>query len=64
MENYENLLQNKTFPCPLCEKKQDVRLADKGGKPYIICDPCGVQLFVRKSEGINRMIEYVNSWWR
>jgi transcription elongation factor Elf1 len=63
MENYSHLFQNKVFPCPLCENKKEVKISDKG-KPYIICDPCGVQLFVRKSEGINRMANYVNSWWK
>jgi DNA-directed RNA polymerase subunit RPC12/RpoP len=62
MENYSDLFKNKFFPCPLCQKQLDIRMSDKG-KPYIICDACGIQLFVRKSEGINRMAQKVNSWW-
>jgi hypothetical protein len=26
----------------------------KKGKPYVICDRCGVQMFVRKPEGVRR----------
>jgi ssDNA-binding Zn-finger/Zn-ribbon topoisomerase 1 len=36
------------FPCPLCGKGLDVRQTKKK-KPYVICDPCGVQLFVSKA---------------
>jgi hypothetical protein len=25
---------------------------DKNGKPYFVCDNCGIQLFVRKAHGI------------
>lgn len=60
--DYSEQFKNKRFPCPLCENKQEIRISDKG-KPYIVCDSCGIQLFVRKSEGINRMIEHINSWW-
>ncbi|MDE2222757.1 MAG: hypothetical protein KGK03_06775 [Candidatus Omnitrophica bacterium] len=63
MENYSDLFRNKNFPCPICKNTKDIRISDKG-KPYIICDDCGMQLFVRKSTGINRMIEYINSWWK
>jgi ssDNA-binding Zn-finger/Zn-ribbon topoisomerase 1 len=38
------------FPCPLCGKGLDVRQTKKK-KPYVICDPCGVQLFVRSKAG-------------
>jgi hypothetical protein len=41
------------FPCPLCEEGLDVRESKKG-KPYVICNPCGVQLFVRGEKGIRR----------
>lgn len=39
------------FPCPLCGKPLDVR-ATKKKKPYVICDPCGVQLFIRSKAGM------------
>lgn len=41
------------FPCPLCSASLDVRETKKG-KPYVVCDPCGVQLFVRGASGIQR----------
>lgn len=40
------------FPCPLCGQGLDVRQTKKK-KPYVICDPCGVQLFVRSKAGMH-----------
>jgi len=42
---------SRQFPCPVCTAPQDVR-TDKNGKPYLHCDPCGVQFFVRRRAGI------------
>jgi ssDNA-binding Zn-finger/Zn-ribbon topoisomerase 1 len=39
------------FPCPVCLKPLDVRTS-KRDKPYVICSPCGVQMFVRERAGI------------
>jgi transcription elongation factor Elf1 len=39
------------FPCPVCTRPLEVRLTKKS-KPYVTCDPCGVQLFIRGPEGI------------
>ncbi len=47
--------EQRRFPCPLCEEGLDVRQTKKQ-KPYVICNPCGVQLFVRGERGI-RMFE-------
>jgi len=47
------------FPCPVCTGARQVRLTKKD-KPYITCDPCGIQVFVRGPAGIaefNRLIE-------
>lgn len=41
----------KAFPCPVCTMPREVRITKKK-KPYITCDPCGIQLFVRGSAGI------------
>ncbi len=46
------------FPCPICGMALDVR-ASKKDKPYMVCDPCGVQLFVRGSHGIERLKQLV-----
>ncbi len=56
MPNEEN---PRRFPCPVCLTACGVRMTIKR-KPYIICDPCGVQLFVRGPAGItafNQSIE-------
>lgn len=39
------------FPCPVCLKPLDVRTT-KREKPYVICSPCGVQMFIRERAGI------------
>ncbi len=39
------------FPCPVCLKSLDVRIS-KTKKPYVICSPCGVQMFIRERAGI------------
>ena len=42
------------FPCPICRGLLPVR-TDRKGKPYVHCDrPCGLQMFVRGKEGIQR----------
>ena len=53
---------NRKFPCPVCTKPRDV-LMTKKDKPYITCDPCGVQVFVRGPAGIrefNRLLQITN----
>lgn len=39
------------LPCFLCGAKLEKR-TDKNGKPYFVCNPCGIQLFVRREHGI------------
>src|SRR5258705_882402 len=46
-----HLLTARRFPCPICSMPQDVR-GSKKGKPYIICNTCGVQVFIRGKVGI------------
>jgi len=41
----------KWYPCPVCLKPLDVRTT-KRDKPYVICSPCGVQMFIRERAGI------------
>ncbi|HVB32768.1 MAG TPA: hypothetical protein VNJ52_00130 [Patescibacteria group bacterium] len=50
------------FPCPVCTRPLEVKRTKKE-KPYVICDPCGVQMFVRGPAGIDefaRLIERGN----
>lgn len=43
--------ERRMFPCPVCTSPRHVKMTKKD-KPYIVCDPCGVQLFVRGPSGI------------
>jgi predicted RNA-binding Zn-ribbon protein involved in translation (DUF1610 family) len=57
------------FPCPVCTELRDVRMTKKK-KPYITCDPCGIQLFVRGTVGISGFQRFIangnnqNLWTR
>ena len=39
------------LPCFLCGAKLGKR-TDKNRKPYFVCNPCGIQLFIRRQHGI------------
>ena len=39
------------LPCFLCGAKLEKR-TDKNHKPYFVCNPCGIQLFIRREHGI------------
>lgn len=41
--------------CPLCGRPIEIRLDKKHGKPYCICDPCGLQMFIRRTQGIEKL---------
>src|SRR6266567_544696 len=44
------------IPCVLCGSKLEKRV-DKNRKPYFVCDPCGIQLFVRRKRGMDLLEE-------
>lgn len=44
----------ENIPCFLCGDFQKIKLS-KTNKPYFICDSCGIQTFIRKTEGVNRL---------
>jgi len=44
------------LPCILCGRKLEKRV-DKNGKPYFVCDPCGIQTFVRRKRGMELLEE-------
>ena len=46
--------KKKVFLCPLCQKELEIKVSKKQ-KPYCVCLDCGIQLFVRGKEGINRL---------
>jgi predicted RNA-binding Zn-ribbon protein involved in translation (DUF1610 family) len=44
----------KKFPCPVCGANLSLRVA-RTQKPYCHCDACGIQLFFRGRNGIERL---------
>ena len=48
----------RMFPCPVCTDPHEVRTTKKG-KPYVVCDPCGIQLFIRGPAGIDAFFRLV-----
>jgi len=46
------------FPCPICVGALEVRESKKD-KPYVVCDACGVQMFVRNETGIRRLEQLI-----
>jgi hypothetical protein len=46
------------IPCFLCGNQIEVKNTVKG-KPYFICDPCGLQAFIRRTKGIERLREWM-----
>lgn len=46
----------KVIPCFLCSQELMQR-KDKHSKPYFVCDPCGVQIFIRGRQGIKNLDE-------
>jgi DNA-directed RNA polymerase subunit RPC12/RpoP len=49
-----DLFSTQFLPCLLCGNKLQKR-TDKQNKPYFVCDPCGIQFFVRRQQGIERL---------
>src|SRR2546421_6553528 len=48
------------MPCFLCSKELELR-RDKHKKPYFVCDPCGVQIFVRGRQGIENLAQLIKT---
>ena len=48
------------IPCFLCTQELDQR-KDKNKKPYFVCNPCGIQIFVRGRQGIENLAELINT---
>jgi DNA-directed RNA polymerase subunit RPC12/RpoP len=46
------------IPCLLCSQELGQR-KDKNNKPYFICDPCGMQIFVRGRQGIENLAQLI-----
>jgi hypothetical protein len=48
------------IPCFLCSQELKQR-TDKNEKPYFICDPCGMQIFVRGRQGVLNLSELLST---
>jgi DNA-directed RNA polymerase subunit RPC12/RpoP len=48
------------LPCFLCGKQLNQR-TDKNNKPYFICNPCGMQIFIRRELGIQKLEELIRN---
>jgi chaperonin cofactor prefoldin len=48
------------LPCFLCGKQLNQR-TDKNNKPYFICNPCGMQVFIRRELGIQKLEELIRN---
>jgi transcription elongation factor Elf1 len=58
MQNHLNY--PKKFSCPVCGELCEVKNSKKE-KPYYFCDSCGVQVFIRGKDGVNRFMEFVEN---
>jgi DNA-directed RNA polymerase subunit RPC12/RpoP len=47
-----------SIPCTTCGARLKKR-RDKHGKPYFVCEPCGVQLFIRRKQGIENLAKLI-----
>lgn len=59
METSLNLAK-KHVPCFLCGNGLEIK-SSKRAKPYLVCDSCGMQIFVRGAKGILRLAEKENA---
>jgi DNA-directed RNA polymerase subunit RPC12/RpoP len=53
-------LEGSEFPCLLCGTGLEIRLSQKG-KPYCVCNSCGIQVFFRGKTGIRRLREIIEA---
>jgi len=49
------------FPCPICFEMLEVKYTTKS-KPYLTCNNCFVQLFVRGKEGITKFMNLIPNY--
>ena len=49
------------IPCILCGRLLEIRIS-KTEKPYLICNPCGMQIFVRYKSGVQKLCHLVQEF--
>jgi DNA-directed RNA polymerase subunit RPC12/RpoP len=54
---------NKNFPCLVCARPLEVKQSKKA-KPCLVCDPCGIQVFIRGRGGIDAFNKLVERGYR
>src|SRR5258708_32423201 len=54
MRTLLEIYTTRYFHCPICAEALEVRESKKD-KPYVVCNACGVQMFVRNETGIRRL---------
>ena len=52
-------LEKHLIPCFLCGNGIEIKYS-KREKPYLVCDPCGIQVFVRGKKGIQLLSNLQN----
>ena len=68
MKTLLTIREPRLFPWCICGQPREVRTTKKG-KPYLHCDPCGLQMFVRIEPGIRRLEQLIkdadqNNIWK
>jgi hypothetical protein len=58
--NTQKIHVPENIPCFLCGDFQKIKLSKKN-KPYFICNICGIQAFIRKDDGVNRLNDLINN---
>lgn len=53
----------KPVPCPCCGESMEIS-ADKKGKPYAACWPCGAQVFVKAKRGVAMFEQRYGADWK
>ena len=48
------------IPCFLCSQELRIR-KDRHSKPYVVCDVCGVQTFIRGRQGIKNLTQLIDT---
>jgi DNA-directed RNA polymerase subunit RPC12/RpoP len=67
MSTFFDVPRTRYFPCPICWQRLDVRTSKKD-KPYVVCQACGMQMFLRTQPGIQKFEKQVtesgaNNFW-
>lgn len=50
----------QTIPCFLCGATREIKTSKKN-KPYFICEPCGLQVFIRRDAGIKLLRKFLTA---